>query len=392
MRAYRWVFVVCFVTILISVNLVWATEPQPHFLYVLEGNGVSGWNINSTTGAVAPNGQGLVKAGTNPYRVASDVGGYRLYVANVGSNDVSAYFINRSNGNLTQVPGSPFAIGRTATAVAVHPSGHFVFVTGANDAPGDYVAVFKVESNGSLSPVLGSPFTTQINPVALVADPGGHYLFVADSSSTGYIDAFHVDMTSGALTPVPGSPFPLTTPAGCPGGTFPEDIIENPAGTTLYTADAFDNAVSAFNVSETTGTLDQVTGSAFPDYTCLNPDIAFDPDTLAIGARGKFLYAGNGGAQTVSLYDVNSGNGALTMVGKSPVCYGGVSSGPILRSDPSGSFLFTTGTSGTNCQGNPAIVVLKINPSNGNAAPVPGSPFSDTNPAGPVSGALVVTQ
>jgi 6-phosphogluconolactonase len=366
--------------------------PPARFLYVLEGNGVSGWNVNPTTGAVTPTGQGVVAAGTNPYRVSPDWGGYRLYVANVGSNDISAFFINRSNGYLTPVPGSPFAVGRTATAVAVHPSGDYVYAAGANDAAGDYVAVFHVNSNGSLSPIAGSPFPTQVNPVAIVADPGGKYVFVADSSYQGYIDAFSVNAVTGALTPIAGSPFELTMPAGCPGGTFAEDIIEDHAGAHLYTADAFDNAISAFGVTPPVGNLFQVQGSAFPDYTCQNPMIGFDPDTVTIDPTDQFLYAGNGGAQTISLYKVEATTGALTKVGISKACFGGVSSAPVLRVDPSGNFLVTVGVTGPNCTGGKAIVVLRINSSNGYLSSVPGSPFPDANPTGPVSGAMAVTQ
>ncbi len=381
---------VCFT--LFVTSTVWCATSQARFLYALEGNGVSGWNVNPSTGALTPTGQGVVAAGEQPYRVASDMGGYRLYVANVGSNDISAYFINRSNGYLTPVPGSPFAIGRTATSVAVHPSGHFVFASGANDTAGDYITVFHVNSDGSLTPVAGSPFATQINPIAMVADPGGRYLFVADSSNTSYIEAFHVNEISGALTPVTGSPFQLTMPAGCTGGTFPQDIIESANGTTIYTADAFDNAISAFNISQPTGTLTQVNGSAFPDYGCQNPMVGNDPDTITMGGQGKLLYAGNGGAQTISAYQVDDASGGLHLLGRSPVCYAGTASAPVLRSDPSQSFLFTVGFSGTDCQGGKAIVVLRVNSATGRLTPVAGSPFVDTNPSGPVSGALAVTQ
>lgn len=375
-----------------SSNKSTSTYPSPRFVYVLEGNGVSGWNVNPTTGAVTPTGQGVVAAGTNPYRVSPDWGGYRLYVANVGSNDISAYFINRSNGYLTPVPGSPFSVGRTATAVAVHPSGHYVYVAGANDVAGDYLAVFHVNTDGSLSVIAGSPFATQVNPTAIVTDPGGKYVFVADSSYEGYIDAFTVNDVTGALTPIAGSPFALTMPAGCPGGTFPEDIILDNTGTRLYTADAFDNAISGFNIGSPGGSLAQMQGSAFPDYTCQNPMIGFDPDTLTMGPSGQYLYAGNGGAQTISLYNVAPNTGALSMVGTTSVCYGGTSTAPILRVDPSGNFLITVGVTGPKCGGSKAIVVYRINSKNGRITPVPGSPFADNNPTGPVSGAMAVTQ
>ena len=54
-----------------------------------------------------------------------------------------------------------------------------------------------------LTPLSGSPFA--IVGFSMVTDYLGQHLYVA--GPTG-IQAFSVDFTSGALTPVPGSPFP----------------------------------------------------------------------------------------------------------------------------------------------------------------------------------------
>jgi DNA-binding beta-propeller fold protein YncE len=49
------------------------------------------------------------------------------YVANAGSDNVSAYSIG-ADGALTAVPGSPFAAGFDASSVAVDPTGKFAYV------------------------------------------------------------------------------------------------------------------------------------------------------------------------------------------------------------------------------------------------------------------------
>src|SRR5581483_6774217 len=335
-----------------------------HFLYVLEGHGISGWNMNSSTGAVTSNGQAVMPAHVNPYRAASDARGNHLYVANAGSNDVSAYSINRSNGHLTASPGSPYNVGRTATAVAVHPSGKFVYVTRDNDAAGDGIAAFSVNANGSLSAVPGSPFSTQINPSSLMVDSKGKYLYVADNSYDGYIDAFSINEVNGALTPLSGSPYLVTSAKGC-SGSFPSDIVEDAASGHLYTADSFDNAISGFAMAANTGTLTQIPGSAFPDYTRTDPMVAFNPDTITVLPGGKFLYASNGGAETISTYAMQSGTGSLNFVSETAKCMGGTASGPIMRSDPAGKFVYSTGASGKNCSGGNAIIGFKVN-SNGN--------------------------
>jgi DNA-binding beta-propeller fold protein YncE len=48
------------------------------------------------------------------------------YVANQGSNDVSAYTINGATGALVAVTGSPFGAGTTPQSAAVSPMGQFL--------------------------------------------------------------------------------------------------------------------------------------------------------------------------------------------------------------------------------------------------------------------------
>ncbi|MBI3557110.1 MAG: beta-propeller fold lactonase family protein, partial [Deltaproteobacteria bacterium] len=52
---------------------------------------------------------------------------YFIYVANQGSNDVSAYTINTSTGALAAVSGSPFTAGTNPFSVAVDPLGKFAY-------------------------------------------------------------------------------------------------------------------------------------------------------------------------------------------------------------------------------------------------------------------------
>jgi hypothetical protein len=53
--------------------------------------------------------------------------------------------------------------------------------------------------------VIGS-YGTGLRPVAIAIDPSGKFAYVANSASAN-VSAFVIDGTSGALTPIPGSPF-----------------------------------------------------------------------------------------------------------------------------------------------------------------------------------------
>ena len=201
----------CAVFILLTTftALISVAQTAPKFLYSTDyqGGKVHGYLVNPTTGSLKPTGQNPPWAHWGPNRVVSDKGGYRLYVINWGSKDLNAYFINRNNGYIYGVPGSPVHIGQNSTDVKVHPSGHYVYVT----AQSNWVYAFHVQSDGSLVTVPGSPFSTVNKPQALAIDPQGKYLYVSSypassTPATSEVDAFSISSTDGALTPVSGSP------------------------------------------------------------------------------------------------------------------------------------------------------------------------------------------
>src|SRR6266849_5074913 len=139
------------------------------------------------------------------------------YVANESSANVSAYTINSTTGALSPVTGSPFAAGSFPFSVAVDPSGKFAYVANANSTN---VSAYTINNTtGALSPVPGSPFAAGAAPRSVAVDPSGKFAYVANQccnvfcSVSGSVSAYTIDSTTGALSPVPGSPFAA--------GTFP---------------------------------------------------------------------------------------------------------------------------------------------------------------------------
>src|SRR6266576_988207 len=130
-----------------------------------------------------------------------------LYVANTGSDNVSGFSINTTTGALTPVPGSPFATGGLGSffgiSLAVTPNGKFVYA--GNAASGD-ISAFSVGSNGALTPIAGSPFSAGGSPDGIKVSPNGKFLGVALPFSDS-VAMFSISF-SGALASVPGSPFP----------------------------------------------------------------------------------------------------------------------------------------------------------------------------------------
>ena len=344
------------------------------FLYVTNSNWTPGGanNLNNVVGytivaggqgALALTLQGPVNTNVFPMSVAADKGGYRLYVGDWYTGDVYAYYIYGNHGYIYPVPGSPFPVNRSVTAVAVAPSGKFVFAAGNEDAAGDGIEVFQVESNGSLVKAPGSPFATENGPRALVVDPTGKYLYVGDDSN--YLEAFAIS-SSGYLTPLAGSPYSMPLPKnGC--GVNPTDIVD-PFGTRLYTADSGDNSVSGYNINGSTGIPTQIAGSPWSgEGGCIGGinQSAFNPVALAVDGQGKFLYGLNAENESISIFSINSSSGALTWIKDTANTTGGWP-GPI-RTDPTGNYIYTTGSGG--------IGVYAINHTTGDLTASPSSPI-----------------
>jgi 6-phosphogluconolactonase len=97
------------------------------------------------------------------------------------------------------ITGSPFSAGQTPKFVTLHPSGAFAYVLNQSS---DTISAFAVDSTtGALSPVPGSPFTILdgVGPVAASVDPLGKTLYVVNQSSNS-MSIFAIDATSGALS------------------------------------------------------------------------------------------------------------------------------------------------------------------------------------------------
>src|SRR5260370_24828088 len=93
------------------------------------------------------------------------------YVADYGSNNVSAYTIDGTTGALTPVAGSSFQAGTGPTSVTVDPTGPFAFVT--NKLSNNDSAYSINGTTVALTPVPGSPFPAGTDPYSVTVDPPG---------------------------------------------------------------------------------------------------------------------------------------------------------------------------------------------------------------------------
>jgi 6-phosphogluconolactonase (cycloisomerase 2 family) len=382
-----------------------AFHPSGKYVYSSDVNNdeITALNLDPTTGALTPvAGSPFPTNSQNPFATAIDPAGHFLFVANVNGANVTVFSIDATTGALTEVKGSPFQTGGGPDALAVSPNGNFVYVADSFDKT---ISAFAINSTtGNLSAVAGSPFSNGASgALGLTIDPSGAHLYAMDhdtnevvifgvNSSTGAltleqtvrsrgaaismaivsgknpatylpksvyvsnaisnnISAYSITQSSGALTPIAGSPFAT--------GPFPWAIASDAAGRFLFTGNEGNLTVSAFTVNATTGSLTPAPGSPFPVgseptsvavdngahyvYVCNNLDNTIsgfsvspsgaltslpgfpistspytDPLTLTIDPRGKFLYVVAGTSNDVLAYSIDAGTGSLTIVGSLP--------------------------------------------------------------------------
>jgi 6-phosphogluconolactonase len=384
-----------------------ATLPAPKFFYATQykSGTVTGYLVNPITGALTPTGQGPQWAHWGPTKIASDSGGYRLYVANQGSFDVSAYFIYRNNGYIYPVPGTNFTVGGVSTDIAVHPSNKFVYVTtAAHDynqgitGKHDSVTAFSVASNGSLVAVPGSPFITDGPNWGIAIDPSGKYLYassqVSDSNQDGEINAFKINQTTGALTPIAGSPFPVI-PYSCQECVTLnwEDIngmTIDPSGNFLIGPGENNGVVYVYRIQAGTGSISEVAGSPFVEELPSAGFPGLQPLDVSVTPNEKYAFVSNGLGGGMAMYDFDSSTGALSKLTFSPTPYSDVSS--VVRADPSGKFVYTLDwTPGESVKGQ--IVGYAIG-SGESLTAVPGVPYpnSGASTATPPVDGIAVTQ
>ena len=233
-----------------------AIDPSGQFVFVAntESNNVSAFTFNLDTGALVPVPGSPFAAGSQPLDVVTDGFGRYVYIANNLSNNISAYSIDRSTGALTAIAGSPFTMGSFLSRVAADPLGRFIY---ALDSQG--VFVLSIGAGGTLTPVAGSPLALNPPPSAIAADPRGQFVLVTQRTSffgqSDTVASYRVG-SNGSLTAV-GSPVAI--------GEFasPADVAVDPGGRWVYVANLSADSTSGFSLDPTTGALRPVPGSPF---------------------------------------------------------------------------------------------------------------------------------
>jgi 6-phosphogluconolactonase (cycloisomerase 2 family) len=344
----------------VAVNCASGTASVGKFAYVANnGDGtISAYTIDPTSGQLTPVAGSPYPDGTAPAAVSLAPNGKFAFSASNNGTEIHAFTINQSTGQLTEVAHSPFSTGfRTGSTfpdIAVDSQSAHLYLASAGDAE---VAGFAIDqTSGALTPLNGSPYHAGAGAGAIPAfSPNGKFLYVMDQGASGTgansVSGYSIG-TDGSLTAIAGSPFPA--------GTDPSWISFTPNGQFAYVADSGVDAVSAYSVNATTGAL---TALATPTFATDE-----HPEDLTIDMAGKHLYvpvANGSAAGAVQVFTIDA-DGTLAPVGSTPA---GVT--PVfLDIEPTGRFAYVSSAAGAEVYG------YSINATTGALTALPQSPYS----------------
>src|SRR5580704_12940736 len=170
-----------------------ALTPSGKFLYVLNSNVGAVFGYSVTSGVLKAVAGLPVQVGNGPLAITVDPAETFVYVANSVDNTVSVLSINASSGALTLL--GTYATATTPTAVAV--LGQYLYVANLGSSN---ISEFSVApTTGVLTQLTGSPVSAGNAPFFEVIDPNGKFLYTG-SQTVKSISAFTIDVTTGVLT------------------------------------------------------------------------------------------------------------------------------------------------------------------------------------------------
>jgi 6-phosphogluconolactonase (cycloisomerase 2 family) len=301
-----------------------AITPASTFVYIpnFKDGTVSAFSINATTGVLTEiTGSPFTNGATEPAAAIVSPNGNFLFVAN-SSNTTSAFSINATTGALTAVTGSPFAGGTAGDAIAVDPTGKFLYSAGTN------LAAFTINATtGALTAVTGSPYTLPGQSTGITIDPTGKFLYASlFNATTPDILTYSLNTTSGALTQIATQGIDGNQGEALAIASGSKAVVFTPKF--AYVTNSTDKTISEYTINDSTGALTAISGSPLSDTN--------GPVAVAATPSGAFVYTANSN-NSISEYTVNATTGALTKISGSPITgFGRVSS---LVVDPTSSFL-----------------------------------------------------
>jgi 6-phosphogluconolactonase len=329
--------------------------------------GIHAYRFQPSSGKLTP--LGVVAETPNPAFLAVSPDRRFLYAVNWRGSDtaeghtVSAYALDAASGKLTFL-NKVSSRGKAPTHLAVDHGGKAVFVVNYDSGS---MAVLPIGPGGLLGE---ASYAEQYSGPSVHSLPGPHahgvvfspdnrFAFVADVG-LDRIFVYRFDAANGSAAPH-NPPYLSGKP-----GLGPRHLAIHPDGKFLYANNETASSVTAFSVAGGALKAIQTVLSLPADFRGRNSTAE-----IQIDATGRFLYVSNRGHDSIAVFAVDADHGALTPVehvwtqGRTPRNF---------SLDPTGSYLFAAN------QNSGTIVLFRVDKSTGRLTPA-GETFEAPTPS-----------
>ena len=145
--------------------------------------GVTGVALNLPTGSTTSSDNAVAVNGTST----------TLYIARSGTSSGVVVYTIGTNGSFTEIAGSPFAAGKTPYAVAVDPTGTYVYAANRDD---NTLSGYLVGSTTALTALGSSPYGSGALVTSLAIDKSSTYLLAGANGSFPDLTMYSFDATT----------------------------------------------------------------------------------------------------------------------------------------------------------------------------------------------------
>ncbi len=240
------------------------------------------------TGSAASNGTWTVHVGPSAkflFAIRSDL----------TASDVLSYPINAAGDLGTPTTGTANVI---AFGGAIDPTEQYFYV--ANSGSNNITAFSINATTGALTKI--NDFTTGTAPSGLQVDPSGRFLFVVNRGD-GTISGFSITSATGALTAVSGAAGTVGT------GTSPIAVTVDAFGRHVFVANQGDDTVSTYRVN--VGVGNSIANGSLVGLNTTN--LSGAPRAMALDAANSALFLGTSDNGSVLTYAFDDQSGGLTL-------------------------------------------------------------------------------
>ena len=269
------------------------------FAYVTNStdNTVSTYVVDGDTGALLSSGPDVntesfpTAAVTVPITTGTDL----VYVANSGSSDLSTYSQDPNTGALTPVTGSPLTIGGLSAPSSIAATqdnnyGSWVYTTNVGGHGLGTISAATYATSGALTDIPGTPFPTGFAPTSALVIFDGNYsvnflLEVDGGGGGGEISSFSLNATTGALqVPAVGPTAPTGTAPTSVAGMSVYDAALGQYNDYAYVVNSGDGTLSPYRLSSSGGDVFPLINSSEVNV----PPTPLEAGASAVAVSGNF--------------------------------------------------------------------------------------------------------